>query len=223
MGGARQCRAVGKICVSPTHGTVPAPLEAAWETIRAGPSPRLRRPHLRRLAEAGRARARSTAKPASLKSSCPASSWPTGCKAISATGWRWPGARCCRSCATFASSPPPTGRKPSPLLILEEIPAAPASARERDPSAPNFDPRYRFETFVVGKANEVAATAARTLATADNVAFNPLFIHGGTGSRQDPPAARHRPGLPRTPPGRPGRVDVGRKVHGRVHPRAEGK
>jgi chromosomal replication initiator protein len=69
--------------------------------------------------------------------------------------------------------------KPSPLLILEEIPAA--APVERDPSAPNFDPRYRFETFVIGKANEVAATAARTLSTADQVSFNPLFIHGGTG------------------------------------------
>jgi chromosomal replication initiator protein len=69
--------------------------------------------------------------------------------------------------------------KPTPLLILEEIP--PAGPAERDPSAPNFDPRYRFETFVIGKANEVAATAARTLATADAVNFNPLFIHGGTG------------------------------------------
>jgi len=43
------------------------------------------------------------------------------------------------------------------------------------------DPRYRFETFIVGKANEVAATAARTLATSNTVSFNPLFIHGGTG------------------------------------------
>ena len=51
--------------------------------------------------------------------------------------------------------------RPAPLLILDESPA-PA---ERDPDAPNFDPRYRFETFVVGKANEVAATAARTLAS----------------------------------------------------------
>jgi chromosomal replication initiator protein len=69
--------------------------------------------------------------------------------------------------------------RPSPLLILEEAPT-PVSPL-RDPSAPNFDPRYRFETFIVGKANEVAATAARTLASADAVAFNPLFIHGGTG------------------------------------------
>ncbi|MEO7240020.1 MAG: chromosomal replication initiator protein DnaA [Sphingomicrobium sp.] len=69
--------------------------------------------------------------------------------------------------------------RPSPLLILEEIPAPQPAAR--DPHRPNFDPRYRFETFIVGKANEVAATAARTLAGVGNVSFNPLFIHGGTG------------------------------------------
>jgi chromosomal replication initiator protein len=73
------------------------------------------------------------------------------------------------------------GPRPSPLLVLEDIPAAPLPSPQRDPNAPNFDPRYRFETFVIGKANEVAATAARTLAGADSVAFNPLFIHGGTG------------------------------------------
>jgi chromosomal replication initiator protein len=66
-------------------------------------------------------------------------------------------------------------------LILEEIPAVAPAQVERDPAAPNFDKRYRFETFVVGKANEVAATAARTLATAETVSFNPLFLHGGTG------------------------------------------
>ena len=73
------------------------------------------------------------------------------------------------------------GPKPTPLLILEDIPAPPTPVAVRDPQAPNFDPRYRFETFIVGKANEVAATAARTLATAESVSFNPLFLHGGTG------------------------------------------
>src|SRR3954452_21161751 len=69
--------------------------------------------------------------------------------------------------------------RPAPLLILDETPP-PA---ERDPNAPNFDPRYRFENFVVGKANEVAATAARTVALGgkNTPEFNPLFIHGGTG------------------------------------------
>src|SRR6476619_6705688 len=55
--------------------------------------------------------------------------------------------------------------RPAPLLILEEAPVP----SERDPNAPNFDPRYRFETFVIGKANEVAATAARSLATSPAV------------------------------------------------------
>ena len=67
--------------------------------------------------------------------------------------------------------------RPAPLLILEDEPAP----VRRDPNAPNFDPRYRFETFIVGKANEVACTAARTLASGQPVSFNPLFIHGGTG------------------------------------------
>ena len=70
--------------------------------------------------------------------------------------------------------------KPAPLLVMEEIPAPPAPPQRRA-DAPNFDPRYRFETFIVGKANEVAATAARTLASAGSVVFNPLFLHGGTG------------------------------------------
>ena len=73
------------------------------------------------------------------------------------------------------------GPKPAPLLILEEVPAAPAAVPGGTSPRPNFDPRYRFENFIIGKANEVAATAAITLATADTVAFNPLFIHGGTG------------------------------------------
>ena len=65
-----------------------------------------------------------------------------------------------------------------------EIPAPPA---EEEPATKDglyavaLEPRYRFENFVVGKANEVAFSASRTLATAKDVAFNPLFMHGGTG------------------------------------------
>jgi chromosomal replication initiator protein len=66
-----------------------------------------------------------------------------------------------------------------------EIPAPPSAdepAVEKDGLyAVALEPRYRFESFVIGKANEVAFNAARTLATAENVAFNPLFLHGGTG------------------------------------------
>ncbi len=41
--------------------------------------------------------------------------------------------------------------------------------------------RYTFDSFVVGKANEVAYNAARTLAEGGKLVFNPLFLHGGTG------------------------------------------
>jgi chromosomal replication initiator protein len=74
------------------------------------------------------------------------------------------------------------GQRTVPAL---EIPSAPTPvlepARPTGLYAAQLEPRYRFESFVVGKANEVAFSAARTLATADDVAFNPLFLHGGTG------------------------------------------
>lgn len=74
------------------------------------------------------------------------------------------------------------GPRPAPLLILDEepLPAERKAAAAPHPR-PAFDPRYSFGSFIVGKANEVAATAAKTLAEAPTVTFNPLFLHGGTG------------------------------------------
>ncbi len=77
-----------------------------------------------------------------------------------------------------------TAAAPRTAAVVE-IPAAPeepaAATEQPGLYSVALEPRYRFENFVVGKANEVAYNAARTLATAENVAFNPLFIHGGTG------------------------------------------
>jgi chromosomal replication initiator protein len=47
-------------------------------------------------------------------------------------------------------------------------------------SAP-LDPRFTFENFVVGKPNELAHAAARRVADATSVTFNPLFLYGGVG------------------------------------------
>lgn len=44
-----------------------------------------------------------------------------------------------------------------------------------------LEPRYSFESFVVGKSNELAYNAARTLAEGGPISFNPLFLHGTTG------------------------------------------
>ncbi len=44
-----------------------------------------------------------------------------------------------------------------------------------------LDPRFTFDTFVVGKPNELAHAAARRVAEAGPVTFNPLVLYGGVG------------------------------------------
>ncbi len=51
---------------------------------------------------------------------------------------------------------------------------------DRDISAP-LDQRFSFDNFVVGKPNELAFAAARRVAEAPQVPFNPLFLFGGVG------------------------------------------
>lgn len=44
-----------------------------------------------------------------------------------------------------------------------------------------LDPRLSFETFVVGRSNALAYAAAKEVATAREVMFNPLYIHARVG------------------------------------------
>lgn len=44
-----------------------------------------------------------------------------------------------------------------------------------------FNPRYRFETFVVGNSNQLAYAASKSIAENPSGSFNPLFIYGGAG------------------------------------------
>ncbi|MCB2115609.1 MAG: chromosomal replication initiator protein DnaA [Rhodobacteraceae bacterium] len=74
--------------------------------------------------------------------------------------------------------------KPVPVRKVtapRAAPARPAAANEPElPSAP-LDGRFTFETFVVGKPNELAHAAARRVAEGGPVSFNPLFLYGGVG------------------------------------------
>jgi chromosomal replication initiator protein len=45
----------------------------------------------------------------------------------------------------------------------------------------NLNPKYSFETFVVGPYNALAHAAAKTVAEKPGIAYNPLFIYGKTG------------------------------------------
>ena len=44
-----------------------------------------------------------------------------------------------------------------------------------------FNPKYTFESFVVGKSNEFVYAASRAVAENPGARFNPLFIYGGVG------------------------------------------
>ena len=44
-----------------------------------------------------------------------------------------------------------------------------------------LNPRYTFDTFVVGKSNEFAHAASRAVAEQPSKAYNPLFLYGGVG------------------------------------------
>src|SRR3546814_1836620 len=60
-----------------------------------------------------------------------------------------------------------------------EMPALPAVREETIGGV--IEGRYTFDNYVVGKPNELAYNAARTLAEGGKIAFNPLFLHGQTG------------------------------------------
>ncbi|WP_126978865.1 chromosomal replication initiator protein DnaA [Frigidibacter oleivorans] len=71
----------------------------------------------------------------------------------------------------------------APAEARSEARAARAGARgdEGDlPGAP-LDARFTFDSFVVGKPNELAHAAARRVAEGGPVTFNPLFLYGGVG------------------------------------------
>jgi len=70
----------------------------------------------------------------------------------------------------------PKETKKVPLGILE-LPLDEFYINKSD----NLNPRYTFETFVVGSFNTLAYTAAQAALQRPGITYNPLFIYGDTG------------------------------------------
>ncbi|MGE5548836.1 MAG: chromosomal replication initiator protein DnaA [Solirubrobacterales bacterium] len=69
---------------------------------------------------------------------------------------------------------------PAPVRLPAAL-ATPYGLAEIDDLGAQLDPRFTFKNFVVGKPNEFAYAAARRVAEAEMVSFNPLFLYGGVG------------------------------------------
>ncbi len=57
----------------------------------------------------------------------------------------------------------------------------PKSAAKQDDDAPALNPKYTFNSFVVGSSNQFARAAAFAVAEQPSKAYNPLYIYGGVG------------------------------------------
>ena len=76
-----------------------------------------------------------------------------------------------------ADAPAPATTVPTP----EAIPAPPSPPPLVAAPPPQLSGRYRFQNFIKGAGNELAASAAWAAANEPGTRFNPFFIYGGVG------------------------------------------
>lgn len=90
--------------------------------------------------------------------------------------------------AELAPEPPPASAEagdstsgPTRSAFVAAEPATPVEVRQVAPPPVGLSERYRFDSFISGASNELAASAARAAADQPGTRFNPLLIYGGVG------------------------------------------
>jgi chromosomal replication initiator protein len=65
--------------------------------------------------------------------------------------------------------------------IAQSIASIPPAKVKSAPQDVALNPRYTFESFIVGSSNELAYTACQAVANNPGTKYNPLFLYGGVG------------------------------------------
>ncbi len=72
-------------------------------------------------------------------------------------------------------------KEAAPSVLVRDEPAHHRASRRPRDAAAQFNPKYSFDSFVVGSSNQFVHAACLAVAEQLSKAYNPLFIYGGVG------------------------------------------